>query len=218
MAGAGLAASATGCATPTAPGSRTSTSTPRGSQEASGSALPTTRRGRTLLAYFSRAGENYYYGDRIDLAIGNTAVVAGMVADLVDVDSYEIKAAVPYPEGYDATVQRNVREQEADARPAIAGRLPDVAQYDTLLLGSGVWNVRIPMIMRTFVETFDLSGKTVVPFVTYAVSGMGRTRDEYIDLCPGATIGDGLAVQGEQAGDAGPAVEDWLRRIGLLGG
>ena len=174
-------------------------------------------RRKPLVAFFSRAGENYYNGGRIDLTIGNTAVVAALVADLMDVDVYEIRAAEPYPDDYEATVRRNVEEQDADSRPGIAGRLPDLARYDTVLLGSGVWNVRAPMIMRTFVEALDFTGKTVLPFVTYAVSGMGRVADEYAQTLPGATLGDGLAVRGEEASGARGLVEDWLRRSSLIG-
>jgi hypothetical protein len=83
-------------------------------------------------------------------------------------------------------------------------------------LGSGIWNIRPPMIMRTFVENVDLSGKTIFPFVTYAVSGLGSTIDDYTRLCPRSTIGEGLAVRGEQARDARADVRAWLRRTGLL--
>jgi flavodoxin len=168
------------------------------------------------VAYFSRAGENYYYGGRTTLAVGNTEVLAEMISSVVAVDVYRIDAADPYPDSYDATVERNVREQNTEARPAIAGDLPAVAAYDTVLLGSGIWNVRPPMIMRTFVEGVDLSGKRIFPFVTYAVSGLGSTIDDYTRLCPRSTIGDGLAVRGEEVADARGDVEAWLRRIGLL--
>jgi flavodoxin len=173
-------------------------------------------RRKPLVAFFSRAGENYYNGGRIDLTIGNTAVVAALVADLMDVDVYEIRAADPYSDDYEATVRRNLEEQDADARPSIAGRLPDLARYDTVLLGSGVWNVRAPMIMRTFVEALDFTGKTVLPFVTYAVSGMGRVADEYTETLSGTTIGDGLAVRGEEASGARGQVEEWLRLNNLI--
>jgi flavodoxin len=169
-----------------------------------------------LLAYFSRAGENYYYGGRTVLQVGNTEVVAEMISSTVTVDVVQIEAVDPYPDSYDATVERNVQEQNAEARPAIAGTLPAVGNYDTVLLGSGIWNVRPPMIMRTFVENVDLTGKTIFPFVTYAVSGMGSTIDDYTRLCPRSTIGQGLAVRGEQARDARADVQAWLRRIGLL--
>ncbi len=118
---------------------------------------------RVLLAYFSRPGENYYYGDRIDLEIGNTQVVAEMIVAAITVDSYRIEAADPYPDDYEQTVDRNVQEENNNARPAIANPLPDVSQYDTVLLGCPVWNVQTPMIMRTFVENVDLAGKTAAP-------------------------------------------------------
>lgn len=180
-------------------------------------AAPTTpaQTRRVLVAYFSRPGENYYYGDRVTLETGNTEVVADMIAGAASVDVYRIEAADPYPEDYEETVARNVREEDSDARPALAGTLPDVGQYDTILLGSPVWNVQTPMIMRTFVESVDLAGKTVHPCVTYAVSGIDRVEDDYRRLCPDSTLGESLAVQGEEATQAGPDVEAWLKRIGL---
>ncbi|WP_345544706.1 flavodoxin [Microbacterium jejuense] len=177
--------------------------------------MPTSTQNRALLVYFSRAGENYSYGDRVDLEVGNTKVAAGIIRDLIDIDEYEILAADPYPDGYEATVQRNVREERDDARPAIAGALPDLATYDTILLGSPVWNVRAPMIMRTFVESVALTGKTVHPFATYAVSRMGRVRDDYAEMLPDTMVTEGLAIQGETVHDARPDVQRWLRSIGL---
>ena len=79
---------------------------------------------RVLLAYFSRAGENYYYGGRTNLDVGNTEVLAAMIGNLIPCDVHRIEAADPYPDGYDATVVRNVREQDSNARPAIASRCP----------------------------------------------------------------------------------------------
>jgi flavodoxin len=172
--------------------------------------------GRVLLAYFSRDGENYYYGGRTDLDIGNTEVLAGMIGTLITCDVHRIEAAEPYPDGYDATVARNVREQNADARPAIAAPLASIDQYDTVLLASGIWNVRAPMIMTTFAESYDFTGKTVHPVTTYAMSGLGTTGQDYADSCPGAAIGEGLAVRGEEVRDAVADIEAWLRRTGLL--
>jgi len=210
----GAGALLTACGAPAAP-----TSGQPGSVTAQPSAAPepTAAAGsRVLLAYFSRAGENYFNGGRTFLQVGNTEVVAEMISSAIPVDMFQIEAADPYPDSYDATVERNVREQNAEARPGIAGALPDVTPYDTVLLGSGIWNVRPPMIMRTFVEGVDLSGKTIFPFVTYAVSSMGSTVADYTRLCPRSTIGEGLAVRGEQVRDARADVEAWLRRVRLL--
>jgi flavodoxin len=171
---------------------------------------------RLLLAYFSRAGENYYYGGRTSLDVGNTEVLAAMIGNLIACDVHRIEAADPYPDDYDATVARNVREQDGNARPTIASPLPSIEKYDTVLLASGIWNVRAPMIMTTFAESYDFTGKTVYPVTTHAMSGLGFTERDYARSCPRATIGEGLAVRGEETRDAGPAIEAWLRRTRLL--
>lgn len=171
---------------------------------------------RVLLVYFSRAGENYYNGGRRNLKVGNTEVLAGMISDRVDCDVHRIEAADPYPSGYDATVARNVKEQNADARPAIANPLASIADYDTVLLGSPIWNVRTPMIMSTFIDGHDFTGKTILPFVTYAVSGLTGVDRAYAVTCPTARIGPGLAVRGEDVARHQPQVDAWLRRTGLL--
>lgn len=187
-----------------------------------GSATPGAAGSNVLLAYFSRPGENYYHGDRIDLDVGNTRVVAGMIGDRIGCDVYEITAADPYSDDYEETVERNVREQDADARPEIANPLESIDAYDTIIIGGPLWNVRPPMIMSTFAESFDFTGKMVFPLVTYAVSGMGSAERVYQEACGGAEFGEGLAVRGEEAidapDDAAAAVESWLRDIGLLTG
>lgn len=208
---AGLAALAAlaGCAPQDGPTSRPS-QTAEGTPDMSPSQQPSTS-AKTLLVYFSRSGENYWEGGRRDLKVGNTKRLARMIAERIRCDEHEILAAEPYPEAYDPTVQRNVREQNADARPAIADRSPDLAGYDTVLLGSPVWNVRAPMIMSTFIEQVDLAGKRVLPFVTYAVSGMAGVDQIYPDALPGSQVVDGLAVRGEDVDGAADAVDAWLR-------
>ena len=83
-----------------------------------------------LLAFFSRAGENYFYGDRTELEVGNTEVLAGMIRDLIACDVYRIDPVNPYPDDYEETVQLNVREQDVDARPAIANPLECPSSHD----------------------------------------------------------------------------------------
>lgn len=175
----------------------------------------TTHAGKVLVAYLSRPGENYYYGDRTRLEVGNTKVVAAMIAELIDCDIHEIRAADPYPDAYDACVDRNKREQDDEARPEIANPLGDTDKYDVVLVGSRIWNVRTPMIMETFAGSHSFAGKTIHPFVTYAVSQLGSAERDYRRSLRGATMGDVLAVQGEKAKDARPEVAEWLDRIGL---
>lgn len=170
---------------------------------------------RVLLAYFSRPGENYFYGGRTNLEIGNTEVLAGMISAMVPCDVHRIEAAEPYPDSYDGTVARNVREQNRNARPAMSKQLPTIAQYDTVILASGIWNVRAPMIMTTFTESHDFTGKTVFPVTTHAMSGLGNTVRDYGQSCLGAAIGEGLAVKGEEVRHAGTAIRSWLQRTQL---
>jgi flavodoxin len=171
--------------------------------------------GRILLAYFSRPGENYHYGGRRNLEVGNTEVLARVISARLACDVHRIEAVDDYPVDYEETVERNVREQDSDARPAIANPLPSIDQYDTVLLGSPIWNVRAPMIMLTFADRYDFSGTTVHPFTTYAMSGLGAVPDDYGRACRGARIGQGLAVRGEEVRGAGAAVDAWLRRASL---
>jgi flavodoxin len=181
-----------------------------------GAARPIERGGRVLLAYFSRPGENWWNGGRRFLEVGNTEVLARAISARLDCDVHRIEPADPYPADYDATVRRNVREQDTDARPAIANPLGSIDGYDTILLASPIWNVRAPMIMTTFTESYDFAGKSVHPVTTYAMSGLGSTPEDYARECRGARIAAGLAVRGEQARSAGADVEAWLRRTGLL--
>jgi hypothetical protein len=110
----------------------------RSDDEAAGQPSPSPTGGTMLLAYFSRAGENYWNGGRRRLTVGNTQVVAETIGRLTGCDVHRIEAADPYPDDYDPTVARNVREQEADARPAIANPLTSIERYDTVLLGSPI--------------------------------------------------------------------------------
>ena len=171
---------------------------------------------KTLLVYFSQPGENYSFGGRTDLEIGNTEVLAGMIRELIGCDVHRIEATDPYSDDYDATVARNSREQNTDARPAMANPLSSIEPFDTVLLGSPIWNSRAPMIMSTFTESHDFTGKTVHPFVTHAMSGLGTTERDYAESCRDARIGTGLAVRGEEVREHRADVETWLRRIGLL--
>ncbi|WP_128437263.1 flavodoxin [Streptomyces cyaneus] len=195
--------------------SRSSDTAPGDDERPATTASPGSR-SRVLLAYFSRPGENYSHGGRTNLKTGNTEVLARMIGGHIECDVHRIEAVDPYSDDYDATVARNVREQDADARPAIANPLASIDGYDVVLPASPIWNVRAPMIMSTFADRYDFRGKTVHPVTTHAMSGLGSTERDYAASCPGATIGEGLAVRGEEVRKADAEVRSWLRRIGVL--
>lgn len=213
-----VAAAQAGCSANATDGRARASAADAGTPGLGATAAPSTAsrpRPELLVAYFSRPGENYHYGGRRDLRVGNTEVVARLISERLRCDLHRIEAADPYSRSYDETVARNVREQDADARPAIANPLGSLEDYDLVLLGSPIWNVRPPMIMHTFAESHDFTGKTVHPFTTHAMSGLGTTEREYAIACRGATLGEGLAVQGEEVGTAERAVTAWLSRINL---
>lgn len=174
------------------------------------------RTSNVLLVFFSRAGENYFNGGRKNLSVGNTEVAAGMIRDAIGCEVYQIQPSEPYSEGYDDTVRRNQQEQDRNARPEIVNPLASIDAYDVILIGSPIWNVRVPRIILTFIEHFDFTGKVVYPFNTNAVSGLGNMVEEYRDGCRGATIGEALAVRGEEVETSKPRIEEWLRNIGQL--
>lgn len=172
------------------------------------------KEGRVLLAYFSRAGENY---QTESTEVGNTAVVAGFIEDALGCDAYEIVAEEAYPFGYEDTKVRAQQELDDDARPALANAVPDVADYDVILLGCPIWYGSEPMAIRTFLESGDFSGKTIVPFTTHGGSGLGGVVSNYKELVPDATVSsEGLAITGSQASKSKEQIASWLSKLGLM--
>src|SRR6185436_6576840 len=108
-------------------------------------------------------------------------------------DVLQIQPVEPYSDRYDPTVERNVREQEGNVRPGIVQLPTSIAEYGTIVIGSPIWNVRVPRIMLTFAEHFDFAGKRVFPFTTHAMSGLGHAVEEYTASCRGASLGEALA-------------------------
>ena len=170
-----------------------------------------------LVIYFSRTGEQYGVGV---IEEGNTAVIAQMIADRTGADTYEVLPADPerYPMTYDELTAAALEEQNAGARPEIAGELPDLSGYDTVFIGAPVWWGDWPMIMYTLFENTDLAGKTLYPFATHAGSGLSNFDGRLAEACPDSTVGTGFAITGEQAQNdrdaARTAVEEWLEGLG----
>ena len=145
---------------------------------------------------------------------GNTRTVARQIARAAGADLLEIVPETPYPAEYRACVEQAKKEIAAGAHPAISTPIPDLSAYDTLYVGSPCWWATIAPPVATFLEACDLSGKTLAPFMTHEGSRMGRTVDDLRKLCPAATVTEGLAVRGSAAGQAAPAIDAWLNKIG----
>lgn len=169
--------------------------------------------GKILIVYFSRTGYNY---PNQWLEIGHTARVAGYIADLTDGDRFEIIPVVPYPDNYQETVAIAREEYDNNARPAIQNKIENIDEYDTVFIGGPVWHGAMPMIIRTFYESYNLTGKTLVPFATHAGSGLGDCERLARSYYPDNTFLSGLAVQGTNSANARGDVESWLKRIGII--
>ena len=170
---------------------------------------------RIFIAYFSKAGENYVSGAMVELLVGNTARVAAMLQERTGGTLFEILPREPYPNGYKDCVARSKQELQAQARPELRDAMPDLSQYDTVILGYPIWCGTMPMPVWTFLEAGDFSGKTILPFCTHEGSGLARSVGDIRALCPGAQVGEGLAVHGSHIPESGEALDAWLREAGL---
>lgn len=170
-------------------------------------------KGKTLVVYFSRTGYNY---PNQWLDVGHTARVAGYIIELTGGDSFEIIPEVPYPDDYEETKAIATREHNSNARPAIKSKLENINDYDTVFIGHPIWMGAAPMIIHTFYESYNLTGKVIIPFTTHAGSGLGDAERLARSYYPDNTILSGLAVQGTQADNSKGTVESWLRRIGII--
>ena len=170
----------------------------------------------TLVVYFSRAGENYDVGV---IEEGNTAKMGRIIAEQTGADVFELVPVVPYPEDYDSCLEVATEEQQTDARPEYEGTIENWDQYETVFIGFPIWWGEIPNIVYTFMEGYDFTGKTVIPFNTHEGSGQSHSQRDIEGLLTGATVLKGLAVRGGKAqNDAegtGADVANWLKQIGL---
>ena len=169
-----------------------------------------------LVAYFSRAGENYTVGV---VEEGNTAKLAKAIAEQTGADLFEIVPVVDYPHSYNECLEVATTEQRENARPEYVGDVEDWDRYDTVFIGYPIWWGEIPNIVYTFMESHDFAGRTVIPFNTHEGSGQSHSQRDIEGTLPDATVLQGLAVRGATAqndADAtAKAVSDWLNGLGL---
>ncbi len=171
---------------------------------------------RTLIAFFSRADENYFGGAMRYVKVGNTEIVADLMKEMIEADTFKIEMKEPYSPVYMTCIEEAKRDLRAKARPELV-RLPEsVEGYDTVILAYPNYWGTMPMAVCTFLEAFDFTGKTILPLCTNEGSGMGSSEREIRRLCPGAAVKSGLPVTGSQAANAGPAVRKWLSANGVL--
>lgn len=182
---------------------------------------------KMLVAYFS-------YGENADLPAGadastsasiqvrndeltgNTGLIAGMIADAAGVDLFSIKTVEKYPGTYEETINKGQEENNADARPELSTHIDNLGDYDVIFLGFPNWWYDMPMAVYSFLEEVDLSGKTVIPFVTSGGSGFSDTISTIADMEPNAAVQEGISISGDSAPDAKNEIESWLKDSGYM--
>lgn len=136
---------------------------------------------KSLVAYFS--------------ASGVTKALAGELAGAIDADIFEITPQAPYTSAYldwtDKNSRSSIEMADKSFRPAISSKVQNMADYDKIFVGFPIWWYVAPTIINTFLESYDLSGKVIIPFATSGSSGMGNTNNELLPSCPDAILKDG---------------------------
>ena len=157
---------------------------------------------KKLVAYFS--------------ASGVTAKVAEMLAEAIGADIFEIEPKVPYTEADLNWMEKNARStiemNDPNARPAISGSVENMEQYDIIFVGYPIWWGEAPRIVSTFMESYDFSGKTIVPFCTSGGSGIGSSASNLERLTSGTTWLDGRRLNGSDSQDT---VMEWVNSLDL---
>ena len=155
-----------------------------------------------LVAFFSASGE--------------TARLAKTLADTVKGDLYEIQPGVPYSSAdlnwNNQASRSSVEMNDKTARPVIKNRVEDMTSYDVIFIGFPIWWYEAPRIIQTFLESYDLSGKTIVPFATSGGSGMGKTSDILRKSCPDAKVLSGKKMS---AAASTGEISDWIDSLNL---
>lgn len=171
--------------------------------------------GKTLVVYFSKAGDNYNVGE---VEIGNTAMMASYIKEYLKADSFEIEPVNPYLGKYSEVVDKAKEEQENDERPKIKNNISNFNDYDTIFIGYPIWWGDIPQIVYTFLEEYDFTDKKVIPFNTHEGSGNSGTYNTIKSkLSKSVVETNGLAIQGKIArtDEGKEKTINWLKELGF---
>lgn len=182
--------------------------------------------GKSLLVYFSMPETDNPHNMTRDEAnstvvidgkvLGNTQYVAQVIQEHTEADIFRLESVVPYPTNHRELLNRAQNEQREGARPAIAGNIPGVKEYDLIFLSYPNWDADMPMILYTFLEQCDLSGKTIIPFNTHGGSRFSNTIQIIQDKQPRATVvRNGFTVSRNVVENSAPDIVSWLRCLGL---
>ena len=166
-----------------------------------------------LIAFYSRAGENYYGGAYRRVSVGNTEKAAGMLAELTGGEVFKIEQAQPYSEDYQTCIAEAKADLQKKARPEVLNLPDDLDAYDEIYLGYPNYWGTMPMAVYTFLERYDFTGKTIHPFCTHEGSGLAGTVRDVQKAAPGAVVTKGMAIHGSSVDGAKAALEKWVKEV-----
>lgn len=164
-----------------------------------------------LIAFYSRAGENYFGGAYRRISVGNTEKAAKMIAGLIGGVLYKIQQAQPYSEDYPACIAQAKADLQKNARPEVRNLPDNLDAYDEIYLGYPNYWGTMPMAVYTFLERYDFTGKTIHPFCTHEGSGLSNTEWDIQKAALGAVVTKGLAIHGSNVDGAKDALAQWVR-------
>ena len=156
---------------------------------------------KILIAYFSWSG--------------NTRLVARQLQKSVSCDLFEIKTVKPYPNDYYECTEVAKKEQQINVRPVLVDTVKDFDYYNVIFVGYPNWWSTIPMPLFTFFESYNFSGKMVIPFCTHGGGGLGRSVTDIKKLCPNSTVLEAISINGSNVRRAQKDVDEWLRKFNI---
>jgi len=171
---------------------------------------------KTLIAFFSRADENYFGGAMRYIQVGNTEIVCNLMKDMIEADLFKIEMKHPYSPVYMTCIDEAKKDLREKARPELTHYLDSIDDYDTVILAYPNYWGTIPMAVASFLERYDFTGKTILPLCTNEGSGMGGSEKTVRQCAPGADVKKGLPITGSYAAQAEPELKRWLKANGLL--
>ena len=169
-----------------------------------------------LVAFFSRADENYFGGAMRYIEVGNTEIVCGIISELIEADTFKIEMKQPYSAQYMTCIDEAKKDLKENARPELVSMPDSINQYDTIILAYPNYWGTIPMAVATFLEAYDFTGKTILPLCTNEGSGMGSSESDVKKYANGASLKKGLSITGSQAANSKATVEKWLKNSGIM--
>ena len=170
------------------------------------------KQGKTLVVFFSHAGENYSVGN---IKVGNTKIVADYISEMTGADQFEVVADKDYDMPYMQLIEVAKQEAHDGELPPMVGRLENVDQYDTVFIGGPVWWGTYPQVMFTFFRDYDLNGKTIIPYTTHEGSGLASCVEDVRSAYPNADVKPGFAIYGHDVRSGRSKVEKWLKGLGF---